>query len=357
MRIRFLAVLVILAIASPVWSTQFRSGKEVSIPGGTTVPDDLFAFSGRVDVAGRIQGDLVASGGNVALSGSTTEGAIIAGGQINVSGKVGDDLLAAGGNLEVSGPIAENATVTGGTVALTGKGSVGRDLTVAGGDVTIDGNVGRNVMANAGTLTIGPNAVIHGNLVYSSGKPATVSPGAKIMGSTIYHPVTHKRANPVARVLFWLGSFAALFIVGVLLIALAPNTAAASADRMRSAPWYSLLIGLIILVVAPVAILISAATLIGLPLALILLAAYLIMLYIARAYAAIGIGRWLFAGFGSPNTSLYVDLLVGMLILWLLMAIPFVGWFIRLIALLLGLGSLAVQRCGMMGDLRREGKL
>lgn len=349
-------ILAVLAIAVPGLASQFRSGSAVSIPNGTIVPDDLYAFGQSVNVAGTINGDLIASGGNVSLSGRTAQSALVAGGQLTITGKIGNDLLAAGGSLDVSGPIADNATITGGTVAV--RGSVGRDLTVAGGEVTVDGKVGGNVMANAGSLIIGPNAVIHGNLVYSSGKQATISPGAKIVGRTMYQPITpQKRAHPVLKALFWVGSFLALFLVGVLLIALAPTAASCSADRMLSAPWYSLLIGFIILVVMPVAILIVAATLIGIPLALILLAAYLIMVYIARAYAAIGIGRWLFARFGSPNMSLYADLLVGMLILWLLMAIPFIGWFISLIALLLGLGAVAAHRCMFMRDLRREGKL
>ena len=377
MRIKLVAVLVILAVAAPGWATQFRSGNIVSIPSGTTVSDDLFAFSGTVTVAGNVEGDLVASGGNLTLSGSATQDATLAGGQINITGRVGDDLLAAGGNLNISGPIADNAVIAGGTIVLAQTASVGRDLQIAGGEiqiqgpvarnvnanggqVTINSRVGGNVMANAQTLTIGPNAVIAGDLIYKSGQKANIASGAVIRGQTERQPLPKpqaKRAQPLVKALLWLGSFLAMFLVGVLLIAVAPNTAASSADRMIKSPWLSLLIGFIILVVMPVAIVIVFATLIGIPAALILLAAYLIMVYIARAYAAIGIGRWLFARFGSPNMSLYLDLFVGLLILWLLAAIPFVGWFISLIALLFGLGAITAQRCALTRDLRCEGRL
>lgn len=376
MKTKFLVVLVLLMIVAPTWGTEFKSGSTVSIPSGSTVPDDLFAFAQNVDVSGTIDGDLVASGGSLTLSGTTTQDAIVGGGQVTITGRVGRNLLAAGGNLQVSGPVSNNAVIAGGTVTLSSKGSVGRDLTASGGNlrvegsvarnlnagggqVTINGKVGGNVMANAQTLSIGPNAVIQGDLVYKSAKKADIAPGAQIRGRTIYHPITptHRRARPVMKALFWVGSFLAMFLVGILLIALAPAAAAGSADRMISRPWISLLIGFIILVVMPVAIAIIFATLIGIPLALILLAAYLIMLYIARAYAAIGIGRWILARFGSPNASLYLDLLVGLIILWLLTAIPFVGWFIGLLALLFGLGALSAQRCALMRDMRCEGKL
>jgi hypothetical protein len=100
-----------------------------------------------------------------------------------------------------------------------------------------------------------------------------------------------------------------------------------------------------------------ALTLIGLPIALILLISYLILLYFSNVFAALAIGKWLFAKFGRPQMSLYLDLLVGLLILWLLIAIPYVGGLIHFIAILLGIGSMAAQRYPLVRDLRREGRL
>lgn len=157
--------------------------------------------------------------------------------------------------------------------------------------------------------------------------------------------------------LFGVFTLLALFVVGAVVIAISPRATEATADRLITAPWMSLLIGFILLVAVPAAVGLIAITLIGIPLSLILLFMYVIMIYFSRAFAALAIGRWLFARFGKPGMSLYVDLLVGLLILWLLIAIPYVGWLIHLIAVLLGIGAAAAQRYALLRDLRREGRV
>ncbi len=129
------------------------------------------------------------------------------------------------------------------------------------------------------------------------------------------------------------------------------------ADRIGGAPWVSLLVGFILLVVAPVAAAVVMLTLIGIPLALLMLFGYLVVLYVGRVFVGLAIGRWLFTKFRRPQMSLYVDLLVGLLILWLLGVIPYVGWAVRAVALLLGLGALASERYSLMRELRAEGRI
>jgi len=90
---------------------------------------------------------------------------------------------------------------------------------------------------------------------------------------------------------------------------------------------------------------------------MILMAAYLISVYLSRAFVGLAIGRWLFRRLGRESVSPYLGFFVGLIILWLLIAIPFVGWLIHLLALLLGLGALATVRHAMMKDLRAEGRI
>ena len=362
-----LCVVVGVAVAAlaiglvPSFATEFRSGGSVFIPEGTTVGDELYVSGGDVSVNGSVSGDLLAVGGRISTPGTIGRSACLAGGNVDVGGKVGGNLRAAGGYVTVSGTIADNASIFGGTIILpktaeikrdlqAGGGSisfdgkVGRHLRVIGGQVRINGRVGGNLEADVGRLTLGPAAVIGGDLIYTSPRKASVSPGAVIKGKTVHRvpaPKPEKRAPPALKPIFWLAGFLALFIVGVVIIALAPRGATTAADRLTGAPWISLLTGFILLVVVPAVVVLIMMTLIGIPLALILLAAYLLALYLSRMFAALAIGRWLFARFGKPRMSLYVDLLVGLLILWLLMAIPFVGWVVSLLAVLIGIGAVA----------------
>jgi hypothetical protein len=47
---------------------KFRSGPEATVAEGDTVSDDLYASAGQVAILGRVEGDLVAAGGEVAFS-------------------------------------------------------------------------------------------------------------------------------------------------------------------------------------------------------------------------------------------------------------------------------------------------
>jgi hypothetical protein len=377
-RFRMIAVILttLLVAASSAWAIEFKNGTTVTVPAGTTLPDDLYAAGQTVDIGGTVDGDLFGAGSTVSLTGKTTHDAMLAGGTVTVLGTAGDDLRAAGGTVTVSGVVTDNASVAGGNITFASTSKIGRNLAVSGGSVvlggtvvrslianggqvTINGTVGGNALVNANKLAIGPTAVIRGNLVYTGPTKADIASGAKILGATTYHPIqkqVHRKA-PAALFGLWLFSLIAAFIVGAVLLAVAPVHMASVADTVRSKPGMSILVGLILVIVVPIALLIIAITVVGIPLSLILLAGYLITLYVARIVAGLAIGRWIFGRTGNPNASLYVALIVGLLILWLLKAIPVIGWLVSFAALLLGLGAFAWQRYNMTKALRQEGRI
>ena len=379
MRYRFCIVAgVVLALMlelTPALATEVRSGMSVVVDAGATINDELYASGQNVAIDGIVSGDLMAVGSQVSLRGKVGRSASLMGSTVDVSGSVGDNLRAAGARVSVSGKVGDNASLAGATVTLTKAASVGRDLQAAAGDLRIEGSVGRNLRAaggqvtikgtiggkariDASQLTLGPKALIKGDLIYSSPQKADIADGARVLGEKTYKPVPvrEKREAKGWKFALWLVSFIALYALGAVVIAFAPATVASSADRVIRAPWISLLVGFLVLVAVPVAVLIIMATLIGIPLALILLAMYLIMIYISRLFVSAAIGRWLFAKFGRPQVSLYLGLLVGLLILWLLLLIPFAGWLIHLVAIFLGIGGLAAERYAMMRELRAEGR-
>jgi len=378
---RKLLVVVLLAgslcLAIPGWGVQLKGGENVSIAAGTSTPDDVYAFASKVDIAGKVVGDVLAAGGQVSVSGPVTQDVMLTGGNVTFSGKAGDDLMAAGGSVTVSGSVAEDATITGGQITFAKDSKVTRDLLVAGGSIALDGGIGRNakiagskveldgpiggsVEVDADQLTVGPNAVIKGDLTYTAKQKPRISPLAKIMGKTIEKPMP-ARPKPMCalgcKAAWWFLRLAMLLVAGLVVIALAPKAAERAADAVFGRFWLSLLVGFLFLTVVPIAAVIVMCTVLGLPLGLILFAAYLISVYLSRAFVGLAIGRWLFKRFGNESASPYLGLLVGLIILWLLIAIPFVGKLIHLVALLVGLGAFVTARYTMMKDLRREGRI
>ncbi|MHB0997713.1 MAG: bactofilin family protein [Armatimonadota bacterium] len=372
-------IVCISCMVFPCYGIETRSDDNINIARGTNVTDDIAAFGQNISVDGTITGDLMAFGSNITVPGTVSEDLTAAGGMVTIAGSVGDDLRVAGGQVQISGPVRDNAALAGGTVNLESSGRVGKDLMVAAGNANINGVVTRNLSAASGNINIngriggsarihsdniiiGQNAVITGDLVYTGSKRPQVAQGARIGGEIreVKARVVETRkepASPFGLILFWLGRLLAMYLVGVLLIALAPRIVASTADRVIASPWISLLIGFIALIVVPALIAFIFITIIGIPLALILSAMYFIMLYISRIFVGVAVGRWITGRLGKPQMSQYLNLLIGLVILAIISAIPFLGGLISFVVLLLGLGALLYQRYVHMRELRATGHI
>ncbi len=372
-----LSIVLLLAMSCASLATEFKSGESVSVKEGMKIDDELYAFAQSVVMSGIVTSDLTVAGNDVRLAeqGSIGGSANLAGTIVSVAGKIADNLRAAGSQVTVSGPVGGNATLAGAQVTLAGSGKVTRDLFMAGSMIDVEGSVGRNLQVSAEQATVnavvggnvsvqarevsvGPQAVIKGNLVYTSPTLAKIDPGAKITGKTIYHK-GEAQDNGFAG-LMWVFraiGFVALFLVGLVPLTAVPKAVVDVSQTVLRSPWMSMLIGFILLVVVPAAIGILVVTLVGIPLAVILTVFYLLLMYISRIPVAVAIGRWVFAKGGKPEVSRYLAFFVGLLILWIVTAIPFIGPFLSFLALLLGMGALIWDRYGFIKQLRADGKV
>ena len=67
--VALLAILTGIALAQGAVSDKLRTGNTVTIAAGETVSHDVYVFAGTVRVEGTIDGDLVASGGLIDVTG------------------------------------------------------------------------------------------------------------------------------------------------------------------------------------------------------------------------------------------------------------------------------------------------
>lgn len=370
-----LAVLLLLVVCR-AQATEFKTGDRVSIGEGKTIDDELYAFAQSIVVSGTVTSDLVAASNELRLGekGSVGGSANLAGSTVTVAGKVADNLRAAGSDVTVSGPVGGNAALAGAAVTLAGSGKITRDLFVGGNQIDIEGSVGRNlhvssdqvtvnapvggdVILQARQVSIGPEAVIKGNLVYTSPMQAKIDPGAHIVGKTVFNKgeVKNEGFGPLKWFL-WAAGFVALFIVGLVPLTIAPKAAVDIAQTVLRSPWLSLLIGFIVLVVIPAAVVVLMFTVVGIPLAVGVTMIYLIMLYMSRIPVGLAIGRWILARDGR-EPSRYLAFFVGLLIFWILTAIPYVGPIISFAGLLVGLGAVLWDRFRFLKQLRSEGRM
>ena len=322
---------------------KFRSGSQVSVLEDETVPDDLYASGGRVDVAGGVGGDLVAAGGAVNVGGTVEGDVLAAGGQIMIAGEVGGDARVAGGDVRLEGSVAEDVLVTGGTVIIAEGAEVGGDLVFSGGQMTVDGRVDGDVLGGAGNYS--RDGSIGGSEQVSSGRPEAGPPsfGDRVLGA-------------VRR-------YVAVLAVGALLLWLAPRLLRGSAVQARAGPLPSLGVGalgalgyvVLVIVILLAAVLLaivvgllglgSLAATIGiaalLAIAVVTFGFAIVTAFIADAIVGLVAGGllWRSNDDGARGRDI-AALALGVALIVIVTAIPILGGIIKLLVVLVGLGAL-----------------
>ena len=114
----------------------------------------------------------------------------------------------------------------------------------------------------------------------------------------------------------------------------------------------SALVGIIELMLVPVVSLFLLFTLIGLPLGAVLLALFSVGLLLANVFVAYLVGGWLLNRPGRSAASPYARLILGALLLSFCTALPWIGWFVLLIVLIVGLGAFTVQEWSVLTQWR-----
>ena len=354
-------VALTVCLALPGWGLTRRTGQTVSVGQNETVDDTLFASGDTVDVDGIVNGDLITGGREINVRG-TVKGNLFAWSEhVEISGTVEGSVFCFGQRLELRGGRILHSLydwsqflrlqpgsrieqdVIQGSQHAEFNGSVGRNLMSFSGTADVRGDIGRNLTVRSGGVTLSPPAKVGGdfNAYVRRASDVHVGPGVNIAGKTQTHITLHHSRYTRAAFYVWKAVFlAGAFIVGWLLLTLAPAFFYRASAAMGS--WgRSLGLGAAILIVTPVAILIFCVTLVGLPLGVLVLFLYIIALYLSKILVAAFLGRALLAA--PEHRDRLLGLFLGLLILSVATALPYVGGLVGVAILLLGLGALGWQ--------------
>jgi cytoskeletal protein CcmA (bactofilin family) len=355
-------------LANPVNAMTFRSSEErLLIPKGEVIQGDLYASGGTVDIEGGVNGDLLVAGGYVVVNGDVSGDLISAGGVVTINGDVKEDVLLFGGNINVNGKIGGDFKAGGGSVVLSEKGKVGEDALIGCGNFILNGSIGESLLVRAGSvilngsvgddarissenLTLGSNAQINGNLTYYSSNKVKVTPGAQVAGEIVQKVPPRRKPKPslpfagaIFYLLFSLASFLASLFTAFILLALFPKVTRETSKTLRGGLWKSLGIGFLVLILLPPLAIFSIFTFIGLPLGMIGFAFYFVFLYLSQIIFSIFLGEKVLSGVTKEEeTSPYLSAFMGLLIIAILGFIPFLGWLVKFVVVLFGLGALAL---------------
>lgn len=323
-------------------------------------PRDALAAGFSVDITGRVEKDAHAAGFDVDVNAPVGEDLYAAGFSVKVGQPVTGDLSASGFNVLIreGAKIGGNARLMGGTIVVGAP--VSGSLLAAARSLTVNAPIAGDARLAASELSFGPEARIGGALTYSAPEPIEIAPSIiapeKVrferlefggrMGSfreAMHRSMPHFWPSFLGMLFGFLITLAFLFVVGAVLMAIAPLTVERLRERAIEKPFLSMGLGVLGLGLLIGLIPISAMSIIGIPLVpvvMLAIVAFWTVGYLLGIYAL----SWRVAGAlgelqDSMPTRLAV-LAVGLIIAAALNFIPFFGWLINLLILFLGLGGI-----------------
>jgi cytoskeletal protein CcmA (bactofilin family)/anti-sigma factor RsiW len=362
-----LAVLALSANATPSAALDLHFHEdEVTVPAGETVDQTMIVNAKTVRVDGVVDGDLIVVLAERLIVHGEVRGNIFSSARtIEMSGKVTGNFHAIGETVRLDGEVGRNMysiseLLTLADAARVGRdsthiaagasieGAVGRDLFVLGDWVEVSGSVARNVYTRANRVALLDTARVGGNLdaLFWDEEEVEISPGAVVSGEVRSSVQEHWRRSHFApftsaHFYVWLViRVGAAFLLGMLLYALVPGLFAAHLET-AGALGRAFGIGFLILIATPIALFLVGITLLGIPIALVGLAVYLTSLYVSGILVAALLGTQITKPEPETWRSFGIALLVGLVIVIIATAIPFLGHPIRFVVVLTGLGLIA----------------
>jgi hypothetical protein len=232
-------------------------------------------------------------------------------------------------------------------------------VTTINGQITISGKVDNNVIAIGESIVLTKGAVVDGNVV-SVGGIVVAGYGSDVQGT-----VTEINSSNVSDVISTLLSedwdgwswvwaifsviiFFSTLIIALLLAALLPtqvlNVAqAVQAETLKVTLWG--LLGLILIVPLALLLTVSVIGIVLIPLEMILVICAALMGFIAMSQF---VGQKVYRLFKRSDRHIVREIFWGMMIIWLIGWIPYIGWMIKVSVLTLGLGAVIYTRFGIV---------
>ena len=343
---------VVAAIAAIAWAQDPDDALVIEQPSDR----DVYAAHREVNVRSTIDGDLVAAGRRVTVDSNVTGDILLVAQEIEIRSEVTDDLRAAGQFVRVMSPISGHMVAAGQTVSVSESvgdwawlagdtvevlGDIGGDLRIRARKITIDAEVDGNVQVIGDELRIGPDANVRGDLTWQGENEADISPEAIIGGEFIEKPVPGFEEDiGTGRAL----SFTLTVIVAVaVLFSLFPRPLRASADRIATRPFASLVLGFAVLAAMPVLAILLVISPLNAWFGLAVLGIYVVTLFLSVMTGLFTVSDLTLRRL-RPKPAIWQSLaaiIVTVVAVGLLTYVPYLGVIVVLGIWLLGIGALS----------------
>lgn len=224
------------------------------------------------------------------------------------------------------------------------------DVVTIMGDINVNGRVKGDVVAVLGDIFV--NNVIEGDLVSIMGE---IEKGSKTQVSGDTTEVSIGKENfdfaipPVFIDIFgWnlkIFKLIMLFGLSVLIFSLMPKKQEHMALAIEKEFFRKLFIGIISILLLPIVMFLFVLTIIGIPFIPVLLLTFVVIKFIGYVAVVFLVGCKI-AEIGKKDFNIYLKLLIGVVVLWLLNSIPVIGFMLYSMVSFLALGVIIDTKFG-----------
>jgi hypothetical protein len=251
----------------------------------------------------------------------------------------------------------ETSIVKIGSDVTIEKGQKIHSVVAIGGQITVSGAVEKSVVAIGGSVVLTKTAVVKGNVV-SLGGVIVIARDAEVGGdlteinsSNLFETLTTALSSEWEGwswifAVISLSIFLVILVLALLIAALLPKPVRIVSEAIHENTFKVILCGILgLILIAPLALLLTISV-VGI--ALIPLEVIVVVCSVLLGFIAVGriIGRKFLSLLKRPNPGIVRETFWGLLILWLIGWIPYIGWMVKAIAIVIGLGATLVTRFG-----------
>jgi hypothetical protein len=354
-------------LSAPPPDNTYLAGSSVEVTAG--IPADLSVVGGTLSVAAPVQGDVLGIGALLKITSLVSGDVRALGGKVELLAPITGDVVAIAPQIVIASSTKDIFAI-GGSVSVAGssKGPV----TIYGTDVELDGDYAGDVTVVAtNRFALGERAHIAGTLHYNAPTQISVPVGARVDGPVTYtgslqYVPTNQEAQNFAQfgigIFFVVHALAAMMLTG-LLVGIFPRANTRIMHRVFAGSvrrnLLTILLGLALFALVPLAILLLIVTFAGIYVAFLLGAGYVMLYLLAGSYAGALVGTLLrkniFHRVRNRKDSTWQDAVVGTLVLYIISFAPYVGGVLNTGFMLLAAGALSVAAYQLAFDSKGEG--
>lgn len=344
---KFIVLIFTILLIPSIVSAKVLEFDDTSIDLKGEHDSTKLVFGSTINNQATIDGIGIFFGNQVTGNGNTLYG-VYAGNIVNISDKVEKDLFVAGNMITIlkSAEINRDLFIAGNMITI--ESDVLRDLNVASSTIDLSGiTVYGDAHLYADTITFDDNTRIMGTL-YVNEDSTLKNLSNNMYGNLVKEESTMTEETIQTKITDALLSVATNYICAVIILLMFMGFKN-SLNKVKvdgKEVCLTSLIGLGSLIAVPIVAFIALMTGILLPLSLIVFALYIIAIYLSSIIASYIIGHTIWTS--KKDANIFIELLIGLVIVKIVSYIPVIGGFISAIVLLFGFGTIIKLICGLI---------